>query len=146
MLINTKPFGEINIDERQRLYFPYGLVGFEHLKDYALMDAKQPPFYWLQSIDVQDLAFIMIDPLLFRPDYQIDVPEEELQEIGVDGPENLLILAIVTVPEEQRKMTANLLGPVLINRAKKIGRQSISRDPRWKTRHLILEELARIKG
>ena len=146
MHIKSKPFGEIEIDERQRLYFPRGILGFEGLKDYALMDATQPPFYWLQSLDVQDVAFILIEPRVFRPDYQVSVPDSDLSEIGITAIDEMLVFAIVTVPEDHRQMTANLQGPVLINKSKRLARQSISLDPQWQVRHLILEELARIRG
>ncbi|HUX13462.1 MAG TPA: flagellar assembly protein FliW [Spirochaetia bacterium] len=146
MLIRSKPFGEIEIDDRQRLYFPLGVLGFEGLKDYALMDATQAPFYWLQSLDVQEIAFILIEPRVFRPDYEIAVPDSDLEEIGIESSEQMLVFAIVTVPDDHRQMTANLQGPVLINRARRLGRQSISTDPKWLVRHLILDELAKIRG
>lgn len=146
MLIRLKPFGEIEIDERQKLHFPLGILGFEGLKEYALMDASQPPFFWLQSLDVQEIAFILIEPRVFRPDYQVTVPDSDLEEIGIVVPDQLLTFAIVTVPEDHRLMTANLQGPVLVNRAKRLGRQSISTDPQWQVRHLILDELAKIRG
>ncbi|WP_455383380.1 flagellar assembly protein FliW [Salinispira pacifica] len=146
MLIKSKPFGEIEIDDRQRLYFPLGVLGFEGLKDYALMDATQPPFYWLQSLDVQEIAFILIEPRVFRPDYAVSVPDSDLEEIGITTPDQMLTFAIVTVPEDHRRMTANLQGPILINRAKRLGRQSISLDPTWQVRHLILDELAKIRS
>jgi flagellar assembly factor FliW len=146
MLIRTKPFGEIEIDERQRITFPSGVLGFEHLKEYALMDASQPPFYWLQSLDVQDVAFILIEPRVFRPDYELRVTEGDFADIGAESEEGLLVFSIVTIPSDHRLMTANLQGPILINREKKLGRQAISLDPRWQVRHLILDELASIKG
>jgi len=146
MRIRSKPFGEIDIDERQRIFFPFGILGFEHLKEYALMDASQPPFFWLQSLDVPDIAFILIDPHVFRPDYEVKVVDSDLSDIAVQSTEELIVFSIVTVPDDHRLMTANLQGPVLINRDKRLGRQSISLDPRWQVRHFIVEELASIKG
>ena len=61
MRVETKPYGVMDLDERQKIFFPYGILGFEQLKHYVLLDAKQPPFYWLQSLDMPDIAF----PLLF---------------------------------------------------------------------------------
>jgi flagellar assembly factor FliW len=65
MELETKPFGKIEIKERQKIKFPKGILGFEHITEYALLNAKQWPFYWLQAIDVPDLAFILIDPKIF---------------------------------------------------------------------------------
>ncbi|TFG65282.1 MAG: flagellar assembly protein FliW [Spirochaetales bacterium] len=142
MQIQTKPYGLIDADERQRLQFPFGIFGFENLKNYILMDAREQPFFWLQSLDVPEIAFILINPYLFRPDYSAEVDPLDLEEIRIEKQEDVLIFAIVTIPENQARMTANLQGPILINRKEKVGRQSISTNPRWKTKHLILEELA----
>jgi flagellar assembly factor FliW len=145
MVTKTKPFGEIEVDERQRLEFPQGLLGFENLNSFVLLDAAQPPFYWLQSVDEPDIAFVLINPVFFKPDYQPDVPPEDLEEIGIRNPEDQLVFAIVTIPEQQELMTANLQGPIVVNKKQKIGRQAISRNPRWLVRHFILEELAAVK-
>jgi flagellar assembly factor FliW len=141
MKLKTKPYGVIDVDERQAVEFPFGIFGFENLKQYVLLDAEQQPFYWLQSTDVQDVAFILINPFLFRPDYNIDVPDEDLDEIDITDPRQALVFAIVTIPDNQSKMTANLQGPIIINKDSRKGRQSISSNVKWKVKHLILEEL-----
>lgn len=148
MKVNTKPYGLIDVDERQKILFPSGILGFENLQNYVLLDALQQPFYWLQSMDVQEIAFVLIDPTIFRPDYTPDVAASDLEEIELSGEEdeNLLVFAIVTIPEDQKKMTANLQGPVIINRKTHTGRQCISENPKWKTRHNIMEELAQVRN
>ena len=134
MQVLTKPYGRIEVDERQKIFFPNGLLGFENLKDYLLMDAAQQPFYWLQSLDVPEIAFVMINPGIFRQNYLPEVSLSELEEIGlvVADSDNSLIFAIVTIPEEHSKMTANLQGPIIINRDKKYGRQCISTNNDFK--------------
>ncbi len=146
MRIETKAYGPVEIDERQRLHFPGGIIGFEQFKNYALLDARQQPFYWLQSLDVVEVAFVLIDPRIFRPDYRPDVPGEDLAELGQEEEGDLLVFSIVTIPENQNRMTANLQGPLLINRKKRIGRQSISLNPEWRVRHVIVDELAALRA
>jgi len=145
MQVNTKPYGTIEVDERQKIHFPFGILGFEQLKWYVLLDASQAPFYWLQSLDDPEVAFVLIDPLVFRRDYILEVSEEELQEIEIEDKEDMLVFAIVTIPENQELMSANLQGPVVINRKAKTGRQAITLNPNWKVKHFILEELAQVK-
>ena len=142
MKIRTKPYGEMEIEDRQRIIFPRGIFGFEELREFALLDASQAPFYWLQSLQRVEVAFVLIDPLFFRPDYTPDVDPSEMKEIDVHGPDDVLLFAIVTIPEDSSRMTANLQGPLLINRRTSVGRQSISMNPQWGVRHAILEELA----
>ncbi|MBN2534147.1 MAG: flagellar assembly protein FliW [Spirochaetales bacterium] len=145
MRVVTKPYGVIEVDERQRIFFPNGLFGFENFKSYVLLDAKQQPFYWLQSCDVAEIAFVLINPQIFRADYELDVDEEELLEINIKSPEDILCFAIVTIPENPAKMTANLQGPIIINKRTREARQSISRNSKWKIRHPILEELMAVE-
>lgn len=144
LTVNTKAYGTIDVDERQKIHFPYGIMGFEALKDFILLDADQQPFYWLQSMDVKETAFVLINPQVFRKDYNPKIFPGDLEEIGIKKIEieNVLIFAIVTVPENQQKMSANLQGPLVINKDTKVARQVISLDPKWKTKHYILEELS----
>ena len=142
MKIRTKAYGDMEISDRQRIIFPRGIFGFEELREFALLDSAQPPFYWLQSLQRVEIAFVLIDPRFFRPDYAPDVDPPELEEIEIKTPEDMLLFAIVTIPEDSSRMTANLQGPLLINRRTSVGRQSISTNPQWGVRHVILEELA----
>jgi flagellar assembly factor FliW len=141
----TKAYGPIEVLEKQKIFFPYGILGFEHLKNYVLFDAQQQPFYWLQSLDVVEVAFVLINPRIFRPDYKLEVNQDELAEIGIASPGEVLDFAIVTILDNPAKMTANLQGPIIINRATRVGRQSISLNPQWKVRHKIIEELAAVE-
>ena len=141
MKVATKAYGLIEVDERQKIIFPRGLFGFDPLKDYILLDAERQPFYWLQSVDVEDVAFILVNPFLFRPDYEVNIGNEELAEIGIHSPEKALIFSIVTVPADGGPMTANLQGPLVINRDTRTGKQAVLSDTRWKTKHDIMEEL-----
>ncbi len=145
MRVETKPYGTVEVDERQKVFFPYGLLGFEQLKQYVLLDARQQPFYWLQSSDVVEVAFVLINPRIFQPEYNLEIPAEELEEIGVEKPGDALDFAIVTIPEDPSKMTANLQGPIIVNRTTRVGRQSISLNPKWMVRHVIMEELAAVE-
>ena len=143
MRIQTKAYGLIEIDEKQRITFPSGLYGFERYKEYALIDAHQPPFYWLQSLDDPQTAFVLINPYVFRPDYVLEVPDGDLEEVGSPAHEDVLVFAIVTIPEDNTEITANLQGPVIINRKTRYGKQAISLSQEWETKHVIVSELAR---
>ncbi|MDR0584311.1 MAG: flagellar assembly protein FliW [Treponema sp.] len=142
MKVATKASGLIDVDERQKITFPGGLFGFEGFKEYVLLDADRQPFYWLQSLDVERVAFILVNPFLFRPDYEVNISNEEMAEIGIYSPEKALIFSIVTIPPDGGPMTANLQGPLVINRDTRTGRQAVLADARWKTRHDIMAELA----
>ncbi|MDR2493653.1 MAG: flagellar assembly protein FliW [Spirochaetaceae bacterium] len=141
MKVATKAYGIIEVDERQKITFSQGLFGFESCKDYVLLDAEQQPFYWLQSLDSKDVAFVLINPFQFRSDYEVDIDNEEMAEIGVSDPEKVLIFAIVTIPLAGGPMTCNLQGPLIINRDTRCGRQVVLTNPRWRIKHDVLAEL-----
>ena len=142
MRVNTKAYGAIEVDERQRIAFPHGILGFEKFKDYVLLDAERQPFYWLQSVEVERVAFVLVNPFLFRPDYELDIDDIDLAEIRIEDPEEALIFSIVTIPADGSPMTANLQGPLVINKEQRLARQAVLTDPRWKTKHDIVAELA----
>ena len=142
MKVHSRPYGDIDLDERQRISLPWGLLGFEDLRDWVLLDATQPPFYWLQSLERTEVAFVLIDPLMFRPDYVTGADPAELAGLDLADPGDALVLVIVTVPGEGARMTANLQGPLVVNRRSRTGRQVVSGDLRWGVRHVIADELA----
>jgi flagellar assembly factor FliW len=144
--VTTKAYGVIDVNERQKITILSGLFGFESFRDYVLLDADRQPFYWLQSMDVEQVAFILVNPFLFRPDYELDISDEDLAEIGISDPRKALIFSIVTIPAGGGPMTANLQGPLVINRETRKGKQAVLTDPRWKTRHNIMDELAEARS
>ena len=145
MKVLSKAYGPVEVNERQKITFPFGILGFESLKDYVLLDAEEQPFYWLQSLDAEQVAFVLINPFLFRPDYEMNIDNEELLPIGVTDPGKAVIFSIVTIPQDDSPMTANLQGPLVINRDSRLGIQAILTDSRWKTKHDILAELNAVK-
>jgi len=141
MNVSTKAFGTMEVDEKQKVTIPLGLFGFDDYKEYVLLSAEHEPFYWLQSIDEQEIAFVLINPFLFRPDYEVNISNEELAEIGIANPENALIFVLVTIPQDGGSMTANLQGPLVINKKNMTGMQAVLSDTKWRTKHDIISEL-----
>ena len=146
MKVATKAYGQIEVNEHQRITFPMGLFGFDSFKEYVLLDSERPPFYWLQSIDVEQIAFVLINPFIFRPDYEMSIDNDELLPIGITDPEKALIFSIVTIPHDGTPLTANLQGPLVINKDNKLGMQAVLTDSRWKTKHDIIAEMSAAKG
>jgi len=143
MKVDSKAYGLLEVDARQRIEFPQGLYGFERLSDYVLLDARQRPFYWLQSLTVKGIAFVLIDPLIVRSDYNPDLDPQDYENLKLTGLDDkrLLQFAIVTIPDNTRGITANLQGPLIINKEIREGRQCISRSNEWHVQHNIVEEM-----
>lgn len=141
--IETKSYGTVEVQEQQKISLDQGLFGFEGLRDYVLLDAPQKPFLVLQSMEDKEVAFILIDPRFFRDDYDPSFSNQELEEIALTQDSEKLLLAVVTLPPPgEGPITANLQGPLVINRNNRLGKQFITREECWKTRHDILQELS----
>ena len=126
LTIESKPFGKIEIDEIQIIDFSAGLFGFEKHSKFALIEeSSDSVFKWLQSLDDKDLAFIVIQPSLFLDSYKPIIPHSELNLIELSGIEEALIMVIVSIPDDPSLMTANLQGPILINKKSRKGKQFI---------------------
>jgi flagellar assembly factor FliW len=141
MDVKTKTMGTVSVDEKQIINFPNGLYGFEEFHRYAIIEAEYQPFYWLQSLDESGLAFIIVDPFLIINDYELDIDDKTLSEIGIDSPGDVILFAIITVPADGQPITANLQGPVVINRKNNTALQVILSDSKWTTKHNIIKAL-----
>lgn len=138
----TTRFGEIDYIPSEVLYFPEGLLGFNPLTHYVLLsDPEQDPFLWMQSIQDADLAFVVVDPFLFFPGYEIQVKPHELAGIELDDVAKASVLSILTVPDNPMDLTANLRGPLVINSERKLAKQLVLIDDRYHTRHLLLRDI-----
>ena len=127
MILKTKHFGEIEVEEDKVILFLDGILGFEEVKKYTIIQNPNPevPFHWLQSIDNPGLAFVITNPFLFKTDYAFDIPDKVLAHLGIVGKEDVAVFSIAVVPEELEKMTINLRGPIIINIEKQKGKQLV---------------------
>ncbi len=143
MLLNTRHFGEIEIDENSIIQFDEGLLGFEHIKQYIIVENPDPelPFHWLQAVDEPWLAFVVTSPFLFKPDYAFDIPDQTTQQLEIEESEDATVYSIAVVPEDIKKMTINLSGPILINRVKKKGRQVVIDSSEYPTKFFVFQQV-----
>lgn len=140
MKVSTSRFGTIDVSEDQIIYVPLGLIGFPGQKRYILREHKKgSPFVWFQAVDDEDLAFVLIDPLLCQPDYEIQVTPEDRRTLELpDSCEGLQTMVTVNIaPGDPVRITANLLGPVAMNLRKKLAKQIVLHQSSYSTRHPI---------
>jgi len=116
-----KPAAIISCDVRM----PMGILGFEQMKDYLLIaNPAEEPFRWLRVKDNPAVAFVVIEPFLIAPDYRPDIPDPDVEFLGLTGPADAALLNIVTLHGPNRA-TVNLKGPVVINRNTGVAKQVI---------------------
>ncbi len=128
MTIMTRVFGEITIDDDRIIKFSKGIVGFPDLTDFALLHDSEKgtdSIHWLQSLQEPGFAMPVMDPLRVCPDYNPEVDDEILQNLGELNPDEMLVLVTMTVPKDVKLMSVNLKGPIVINAAQKTAIQVI---------------------
>ena len=143
MKVATKMSGTVDVSADRIIKMPFGLFGFEDYTDFALIDSEYPPFVWLQSMQEKNLAFLLIDPFLITDDYEAEIDDNELLKIGIKDPADVMVLTIVTVPDDGSAVTANFQGPLIINKKNHQCMQAILDGSKYTTKHNILEALKR---
>jgi flagellar assembly factor FliW len=146
LTIETTRFGSIEVEETSIIQFPKGLLGFENRQKFILIQhPDHEPFAHLQAADDPSLAFIVINPRLFFANYKVQVDRPEVAELMVTDLSRVNTWVIVTVPDEIALMSANLQGPLLINRDRNIGKQVVLMRSPYTTRHYLLDEIKKSK-
>lgn len=143
MKILTKYFGEIEILDDAIINFPGGLLGFEDSKDFVLIDMPgNSHFKFLQDIHKSYVSFVMINPWDFFENYDIELSDIELEKIRITSlkDDNFSIYNVVTLGKTFDLSSANLIAPVVINNNEKLGRQIIVDNPKYTTKHPLLQE------
>ena len=147
MMITTKLFGDIEVDEEKKITFVQGIVGFPELKDFLLIhdSDSEGGIRWMQSIQEPAFAMPVIDPLVVVPDYNPTIEDELLKPMGEINEENTLVLVTITVPHEIEKMTVNLKAPIVINGENRKANQIIVDDDKYEVKFPIYEILKAAK-
>jgi flagellar assembly factor FliW len=131
----------VSVDSRQIVTFQNGLIGLPQLKVFALVeDELSLPIRLLQCISMPDFVFVVINPFSVYPNYEIEISDDDAAELGVTSPGDVLVLSIVTVPEDLRFATANLLSPLAINMKTKRGTQVLLTDTDYPINYRILKD------
>ena len=143
MELHTKHFGKIEVEKENIITFPDGIPGFEEEKQFTIIQNPDEnlPFHWLQAINEGDLAFVIMNPFIFRPDYDIKISEGVVNKLNIESKEQISIWTIVRVPEKVEDMTANLSAPIVINNEEKLGKQVALENSPYGKRHEVIKEL-----
>lgn len=143
MLIETTRFGTIEVDDQRVMTFKDGLLGFPNHQRFALIQTSPDPvFFWMQSVDDPNLAFVVCDPLTFIPDYQVPIRKDDVDGLGLQSLQDCQVLVIVNKVDGD--LTGNLLGPLVVGTHSLQAKQLVLSDRRYGTRHrLVTAEHAR---
>ena len=145
MKINTRVFGEVEIEDEKIITFDKGIIGFPDLKKFTLIydeeKGSDAGIRFLQSLEEPGFAMPVMDPLLVKEGYNPMVNDELLSGLGGLEEDNVLVLVTVTVPSDITKMSVNLQGPFVINKIEKKACQVIVEGNDYPVRYPIYDIL-----
>jgi len=133
MLIDTRDFGDIEVNDEELITFPAGLFAFEDLRKFALISPLGEDVYpkWLQSVEDLTPCFVVFDPEIIEENYVVKLESFEEKLLKLDGgltdknSNDLKFLAIATVPDDFKKTVVNMKAPIVINMANRLATQVI---------------------
>ena len=128
MKVNTRDLGAVEIDESTVIHMPSGMPGFPGMKRFVILEREETrPFLWYQCVDDPDLAFVIINPHCFQPDYSVDLGTAMRDMSWRDDREEALAVYVIVNASEgvPENITANLIGPIVVNSGKKEATQLV---------------------
>ena len=114
MKIMTSRFGELEIEEDKIIVMPDGMVGFSEDR-FLLLHPDKGPFCWFQAVANPDLAFVVVDPTQYAPEYKVKLTQDEYDKLKLVSGDEIVLLSVVTMARDPRQITMNLQGPIVIN-------------------------------
>lgn len=136
MIIESDQLGSVDIDESKVLSFPDGLLGFPDIERFAVVDAgDEGTYFWLQAVDDPQLAFLAAQPWAFFPDYAPVLADADQEALALTSAEDATLFCLLTITDDA--VTANLLGPLVVNTTTRQGRQVVLGDSEYSTRTVL---------
>jgi flagellar assembly factor FliW len=125
--------------ESRELHFDEGLIGCPDWRKFVLEpDAAGPAILLLRSLDEAGVALYVADPFTILPEYEFEVGEEDSRDLALSDPGDAFVLVVLTVHADPASVTANLLGPLVINVRTGRGRQLVLAESGYSVRHPIV--------
>ncbi|MBU9721726.1 MULTISPECIES: flagellar assembly protein FliW [Bacillaceae] len=144
MKIETKYAGEVEINPNNIIQFEQGIPSFEEEKEFILLpySEEQSPFYILQSVKTSGLAFMVMTPFTFFPDYEAKLSDSVIEQLAIEKQEDVALFVIITLRETLQESTVNLKGPIVVNSAAQKGKQVVLNDTAYHTKHALVAPVA----
>jgi flagellar assembly factor FliW len=125
------------------IILPHGIIGFGNYKRAELLYLPDHlPFLWMKLGEpTESVHFIVIEPGGIVPGYEPEIFDEDIAQLGIREQAEAMILNIVTLKRQNPvEATVNLIGPIIVNRRTRIGRQLvISNYSRYSAHHSLVE-------
>jgi len=136
MKIESPRFGTLEVEPSKIIEFPHGIPGFEDCRRFTLFhpEGEDPKYFILQSLDDPAVAFFLADPARFGFSYEISLSDEESKTLQLTDPAEMAVAVILTKPDDDGALSANLNAPLVLNLAARRGIQHVFADLKYAIR------------
>lgn len=142
MVIKTSRFGLVELKSEDILTFNEGLLGFQDLRQFVLLDDPNDDiFAWLQSCELPSIAFPVLEPEIFGHKYAVSLNRTDSEALKLQAGQTPGYLTIITIPDDATEMTANIKAPIVINVDLRIARQCVLQDNNLAIKEKIFTKL-----
>jgi len=142
VIVKTGSFGQITVGDGEIITIPQGILGFPDYRKYCLIDSGDDTLVlWLQSMEDPAVAFPVLEPKIFKPDYTVKLSAAELRELKLGNINQSTVLSILTIPADITQMSANIKAPIVINLKEQIARQVVLQENEYGVKHPMFSEL-----
>ncbi|MBM7559606.1 flagellar assembly protein FliW [Marinitoga litoralis] len=133
--------GDLEVDDNDIIYFEEGLPGFENLKKFIILTLKETyPIMWLVSLEDELVSFPIIEPKLVKIDYEVKIPQELGEKLGIKSEDEAAVFSIMTIPHDNPEdATINLKAPIIVSKTSNRGIQYILDN--YDLKHSIKDEI-----
>jgi len=142
VIVKTGRFGQLTVGDDERIHIPSGVLGFSQYTRFCLVDpGDETLIVWLQSLENPDVAFPLLEPKIFKPDYSARLSAAELRELKLENINQSAVFSILTIGDDVMQMTANLKAPLVINLKEQIARQVVLQENEYGIKQPMFKEL-----
>lgn len=142
MKVQTLRFGVLEVGDGEIITLPEGIFGFPDSKRFCLVDSGDDTLIlWLQSLDNPSIAFPVLEPKIFKPDYIVSLSAQELRHLNLENVNQSIVFTVLTIPKDVTQLTANLKAPLVINLSAQVGKQVVLQENEYALKYPIFKEL-----
>jgi flagellar assembly factor FliW len=142
MRVRTKLLGSVEVPDDATIYLPDGLLGFEDLKRYVVVEvASAGPFRLLISTEDPEVAFAVTDPsTVLGEEYAVPLADSDRDLLDLQPDDPISTFVLLSTADGDDGFTANLKGPVVLNTRNHVAKQVVVYNPAYSFRHPLTQD------
>lgn len=130
---------EMYYDKKDLIVFQEGIFGFEDQKEFLPLPVEEntDAVLSLQSIQDEEVGFIIMNPFLLKQDYDPILQAEDLEALNVKDTKDLSFYVIAVVKHPMEESTLNFKCPIVVNALTREARQVILEEGDYSFRETL---------